>query len=80
MVESDIQLRCRRRGWSYNVCSAYILETDLTPYTVAKTIGVNRSVVFLWLHSEKLSGAVQFLFLLLRKIWLTNGQKITDWF
>lgn len=80
MNETEIKRRCEVRTWTYNVVSAYLVETGITPYRLSQVMGVNRSVVQLWIHSDNLSGAVQFLFLYLRKRYLQDGYKVTDEF
>ena len=78
MTENQIKTVVALRGWSYNACSAYLAETGLSPYMMAKVMGCGRSNLNYWLHSESLSSSVNFLFLTLRKIWRMSGMKVSD--
>lgn len=79
-IEEDIKETCIIRNWCYNVVSAFLIETKSTPYRLAKVMGVSRSVVHFWLHHQELSGAVQFQFMVYRKIFVLRGINILDLF
>lgn len=76
--EKEIMRRCAVRGWAYNTFTAYLLETNRSAGRVAVLMGASLATTNYWLYQEHLAAAVQFLFLIARKLRQSRGIDILD--
>lgn len=80
MTEKEIEAAIKAKGWDYNMCSRFLVESGLSPSELAKIAGVQRSVVSRWAKGEVLPPAfVHWTFLVFCKLKM-QGIKVTDYF
>ena len=80
MTEKEIEAAIKAKGWDYNLCSRFLVETGLTPVQLANIAGVERSVVSRWVRGKVLIPAfVNWSFLVFCKLKM-QGINVTDYF
>lgn len=80
MTEKEIEDAIKAKGWDYNLCSRFLVETGLTPAKLAYIAGVERSVVSRWVKGKVLVPAFpNWCFLVFCKLKM-QGIKVTDYF
>lgn len=58
----------KMRGWSANNFTLFVIESHMSVGHIAYLMGINRATARYWLHQDKLSDAVNFIFLVARKM------------
>lgn len=80
MTEKEIEAKIKAKGWDYNMCSRFLVETGLTPSKMANIAGVQRSVVSRWVKGEVIPPSfVHWTFLVFCKLKM-QGINVTDYF
>lgn len=79
MNDDELRKRIKDRKWYYNNFTCYLLEVNITMYTVSQLLGINQGTVSYWLHHE-LSAPVNAFFYTMRKLWITYNVSLVDLF
>lgn len=58
----------KMRGWSANNFTFFVIESHMSVGRIAYLMGINRATAQYWLHQDKLSDTVNFIFLVARKM------------
>lgn len=80
MTEDEIKNKILQKGWSYNSCSRFLVETDMTPYQFAKISNMSKMTVCRWTHMSQgdLPDFVAFAFMMFSKMLLHGYNVMAD--